>query len=81
MITKKPWLVKSLPSDVKPADEPKLREGAMSNKERIAQLEKEIEEMEARLPKHSVPPAMIVELEDMEEELEMLKARESRESD
>ena len=53
----------------------------MSNAERIAQLEKEIQEMEARLPKHSVPPAMLMELEDLEEELEMLKAKESRESD
>ena len=53
----------------------------MSSEERIAQLEKEIEEMKARLPKHSVPPAMIIELEDLEDELEMLKAAESRESD
>jgi hypothetical protein len=53
----------------------------MSDAERIAQLEKEIEEMQARLPKHSVPPAMIMELEDLEEELEMLKTRQSRESD
>ena len=53
----------------------------MSNAERIAQLEKEIREMEARLPKHSVPPAMLMELEDLEEELEMLKAQKSRESD
>jgi hypothetical protein len=53
----------------------------MSNKERIAQLEKEIEQVKARLPKHSVPPAMIIELEDLEEELEMLKAQESRASD
>jgi uncharacterized small protein (DUF1192 family) len=53
----------------------------MSNKERIAQLEKEIEQVKARLPKHSVPPAMIIELEDLEEELEMLKAQESRGSD
>ena len=53
----------------------------MSNRERIAQLEKEIEEMKARLPKHSVPPAMIIELEDLEDELEMLKARENCESD
>jgi hypothetical protein len=53
----------------------------MSNRERIAQLEQEIEEMKARLPKHSVPPAMIIELEDLEEELEMLKAGESRGSD
>jgi hypothetical protein len=53
----------------------------MSSKERIAQLEKEIEQVKARLPKHSVPPAMIIELEDLEEELEMLKAQESRDSD
>jgi hypothetical protein len=52
----------------------------MSNKERIAQLEKEIEAVKARLPKHSVPPAMIIELEDLEEELEMLKAQASRDS-
>jgi len=53
----------------------------MPNRKRIAELEREIEEMKARLPKHSVPPAMIIELEDLEEELEMLKARESRGSD
>jgi uncharacterized small protein (DUF1192 family) len=53
----------------------------MSNKKRIAQLEKEIEQVKARLPKHSVPPAMIIELEDLEDELEMLKAQENRESD
>jgi uncharacterized small protein (DUF1192 family) len=53
----------------------------MSSKERIAQLEREIEQVKARLPKHSVPPAMIIELEDLEEELEMLKAQESRDSD
>jgi hypothetical protein len=53
----------------------------MSNRERIAELEREIEETKARLPKHSVPPAMIIELEDLEEELETLKARDSRGSD
>jgi hypothetical protein len=80
MITKNSWLVKSQPSDVRPVDGPKSLEGTVSNEERIAELEKEIEEMEARIPKHSVPPAMLIELEDLEEELEMLKARESRES-
>lgn len=50
----------------------------MSNAERIAQLQREIEEMNARLPKHSVPPAMIIELEELEDELETLRARESR---
>jgi hypothetical protein len=53
----------------------------MSKAERIAQLEEEIREMKARLPKHSVPPAMIIELEDLEEELEMLKAQGNNEPD
>jgi hypothetical protein len=49
----------------------------MSLEEQIARLEKEIAEMEARLPKHSVPPAMIMELEELEDELVALKARRS----
>lgn len=47
----------------------------MNHDERTAQLEKEIAELKARLPKHSVPAAMIIELEDLEEELELHKAR------
>jgi hypothetical protein len=49
----------------------------MSLKERavrIRELEKQIANLEARLPAHSVPPAMIEELETLEEELERLKA-------
>lgn len=49
----------------------------MSLKERavrIRELEKQIADLEARLPAHSVPPAMIEELETLEEELERLKA-------
>ncbi len=53
----------------------------MTDKERIAELEAEIAALKARLPKHSVPPAMIVELEDLEDELETLKAQRSRESE
>lgn len=53
----------------------------MSNDERIAQLKKQIAELEARLPKHSVPAAMIIELEDLEEELEMLMAQGSNGTD
>ena len=49
----------------------------MTREEQIAQLEKEIAELTARLPKHSVPAAMIIELEDLEDELEALKARQS----
>ena len=44
---------------------------------RIAELEERIADLRARLPKHSVPPSMIIELEDLEEELE--RAREHTE--
>ena len=37
---------------------------------RIAELEERIADLRARLPRHSVPPSMIIELEDLEEELE-----------
>jgi len=48
---------------------------------RIAELEAEIAELKARMPKHSVPPAMIIELEDLEDELATLKAQVERGSD
>ncbi len=41
--------------------------------EKIEELEKKIAEMRSRIPPHSVPPRMLEELEDMEEELERLK--------
>ncbi|MEA3376795.1 MAG: hypothetical protein U9R72_11445 [Chloroflexota bacterium] len=41
--------------------------------DRIAELERRIADLEARLPKHSVPPRMLIELEELEEALE--KAR------
>lgn len=53
----------------------------MTDKKRIIELEAHIAALEARLPKHSVPPAMIIELEEMEEELEALKAQENDDSD
>jgi hypothetical protein len=53
----------------------------VTDKERIAQLRKVIAELKARLPKHSVPAAMIIELEDLEDELEALGARASRDPD
>jgi hypothetical protein len=53
----------------------------MNPNERIAQLEKEIEALKARLPKHSVPASMIIELEDLEDELESLRARANGETD
>jgi hypothetical protein len=41
---------------------------------RIAQVERQIADLEARLPKHSVPTAMLLELEDLEAELNELRA-------
>jgi hypothetical protein len=38
--------------------------------QRVKELEKKIEELRRRIPPHSVPPAMIEELEELEEELE-----------
>jgi hypothetical protein len=52
----------------------------MDERERMLQLETEIAELKARLPKHSVPTAMIIELEDLEDELAALKARASRDA-
>jgi uncharacterized small protein (DUF1192 family) len=53
----------------------------MSMEKRIAELEKEIAELKARLPKHSVPAAMIIELEDLEDELDRLQAQAARDTD
>ena len=53
----------------------------MTDQEKLAELEAKIAELKARLPKHSVPAAMIIELEDLEEEMEALRARVCREQD
>jgi hypothetical protein len=53
----------------------------MNDEERIAQLRKQINDLEARIPKHSVPAAMLIELEDLEDELENLTARVSHDTD
>jgi hypothetical protein len=45
-----------------------------AQQERITQLEHRVADLRARLPKHSIPPAMLIELEDLELELEQLRA-------
>ena len=42
-------------------------------KNRLEELERQIENLKSRLPAHSVKPGMIQELEELEEELEKLK--------
>ncbi len=46
--------------------------------ERIRELEQRIADLKARMPKHSVPPAMIMDLEELEEELERLRAEQEQ---
>jgi FtsZ-binding cell division protein ZapB len=43
--------------------------------ERILVLQSQIDDLKKRLPRHSTPPAMLQQLEDLEEELEKLLAR------
>lgn len=42
---------------------------------RIAELEREIREVEASIPAHSVPASMLIRLEELEDELNRLQAK------
>lgn len=48
---------------------------------RIAELEKQVADVKARLPRHSIPPAMLMDLEDLEQELERAIREAERSSD
>ncbi len=43
--------------------------------ERIRELESQLAELKRRLPAHSVPPVMLQQLEELEEELEKERKR------
>ena len=45
-----------------------------AGEKRIDELRERIRDLTARLPKHSVPMAMLIELEDLEEDLAALEA-------
>ncbi len=47
------------------------------SQERIKELEAQIEDLKARIPPHSVPPHLIQELEELEEELARLTREEA----
>jgi hypothetical protein len=47
----------------------------MDPKERIEELKRQIEDLKARLPAHSIPPAMIAELDELEALLEELERK------
>ena len=53
----------------------------MNDIERLRQLEERLADLKARMPKHIPRPSMIMELEDLEEEIDALKARISQEGD
>lgn len=48
------------------------------NTRSVDELEKRITELRRRIPPHSIPPAMLQELEELEEELERAR-QQSRE--
>jgi len=52
--------------------------GNESTATQITELKKRIADLKARLPKHSIPPAMLIELEDLEEELEQATQEDSQ---
>ncbi len=41
---------------------------------RVLELERKIADLNARLPKHSVPASMLIELDELEEELDQARA-------
>ncbi|MBN1136755.1 MAG: hypothetical protein JXM73_09215 [Anaerolineae bacterium] len=47
----------------------------MTDQQRIAQLEEQIAELKARLPKHSPSPIMLIQLDELEDELADLRHR------
>jgi hypothetical protein len=53
----------------------------MSDKRRtIEELERRIADLEARLPRHSVPPTMLIRLEELEEVLERARSEAAQEN-
>ena len=47
----------------------------MDDRERIKVLEEKIAELKRQWPAHSVPPAMLMRLDDLEDELERLRLK------
>jgi hypothetical protein len=47
---------------------------------RVSELERRIADLEARLPKHSVPARMLIQLEELEEALERARSEAGQEN-
>ena len=50
-------------------------EETTSLQEQIAEVEKKLADTRARVPKHSVPAAVIAQIDELDEELERLRSR------
>lgn len=48
---------------------------------RVARLEKQLADLQARLPAHSIPPSMIAELDELEEALAQARRQWQEESE
>jgi hypothetical protein len=51
------------------------------DREKIRDIENKIAELTERFPKHSVPPAMWRELEDLEDELKLARQTDAEDED
>ncbi len=47
----------------------------MDDAERLRRLERQLADLTARLPRHTVRPAMLIEMEGLEEEIAALRAK------
>lgn len=56
-----------------------LRGDLVDKAQRTADLRRRIEELQARMPKHSVPAAMMLEMDELEDELQQLQKEQTAE--
>jgi hypothetical protein len=50
----------------------------VDDSEHLRQLEERLAKVKARMPRHTPRPSMMMEMEDLEEEIDALRARVSR---
>jgi len=49
------------------------------NRTRVEELEERLADLKARMPAHSIPPSMMIELDELEEQLAELNAGDEKE--
>jgi len=53
----------------------------LEERARIEALERRLADLKARMPAHSIPPSMMIELDELEEQLAELQVEENRRSE